>query len=146
MKVTVVLATALALTPAWAFASVMAEFAAVDARQKACIDKNPSNIGMKTCTYDAYSQADQILNKVYRSVVAGLKTASPGEKVGDDEKEKLKRLIKAEQAWIAFRDAECDLQGVEMLGGTGEGLAVSGCLLELTKQRAKSLSDLFEAK
>lgn len=132
--------------PSCVLAGVAADLAAIETRQKRCIDKDPSNTGMKMCTYAAYGEADKVLNSVYKSAVAGLKGGATGQSAGSDEKEKLKRLVKAEQAWIVYRDAECELQGVEMLGGTGEGLVVDGCLYELTTQRAKSLSELFEPR
>jgi uncharacterized protein YecT (DUF1311 family) len=49
-------------------------------------------------------------------------------------------LKKAEQTWIAFRDADCGaLVGYEWGHGTGMGVATQSCLLEKTQQRTRDL-------
>ncbi len=142
MKAMLLLIIALALCSTSAIASVSSELAAIDAHYKACMAKDSDNVGLKECTHTAYSEADKVLTKTYRSVQAALK-ATPGDSEADDKKEEFKRLLASERAWITYRDAECDLQGVEMLGGSGEGLVIGTCLYSLTAQRVKDLDDLF---
>jgi uncharacterized protein YecT (DUF1311 family) len=143
MKAMLLLIIALALCSTSAIASVSSDLAAIDAHYKACMAKDSDNVGLKECTHTAYSEADKVLTKTYRSIQAALKATQPGDSEADDKKEEFKRLLASERAWITYRDAECDLQGVEMLGGSGEGLVIGTCLYSLTAQRVKDLDDLF---
>lgn len=146
MKAALGLMIALAVAPSAASATPKSELAAIDARLKVCMDKDSSNLGMKTCTGDAYDAADKILNKVYNSAAANLKKVSKDTDVVQNNNETLKRLIASERAWIAYRDADCDLQGTEMLGGSGENLVIVSCQLSMTEQRVKALDELFREK
>jgi uncharacterized protein YecT (DUF1311 family) len=141
MKAMLLLIIALALCSTSAIASVSSDLAAIDAHYKACMAKDSDNVGLKECTHTAYSEADKVLTKTYRSIQAALKATQPRD--SEDKKEEFKRLLASERAWITYRDAECDLQGVEMLGGSGEGLVIGTCLYSLTAQRVKDLDDLF---
>jgi uncharacterized protein YecT (DUF1311 family) len=143
MKAILLLIIALALCSTSAVASVSSDLAAIDARYKACMAKNSDNMGLKECTNKAHSEADKVLTNTYSSIQAALRTTQPGDSEADNKKEEFKRLLASERAWITYRDAECDLQGVEMLGGSGEGLVIGTCLYSLTQQRAKDLDDLF---
>ena len=51
-------------------------------------------------------------------------------------------LIRAERAWIAYRDAHCVTMSYTMRGGSGEGTAAAVCRLELTELRIKQLREL----
>lgn len=57
-------------------------------------------------------------------------------------KEIINRVVKAQRAWIVLRDASCDVEGIEMLGGTGEGLLVGGCLGDMTRERVEYIIKL----
>jgi uncharacterized protein YecT (DUF1311 family) len=113
------------------------EFAATDARLKACIDRNSTNDGIQTCTGVAQHVADARLNSLYQSWTTALKHPAPD--AAKDDAEILKRLMAAERAWIAFRDADCDLQSTSALGGTAEATAFSDCRYTLTKARVAAL-------
>jgi uncharacterized protein YecT (DUF1311 family) len=148
---------ACALTPVFAYAaaasaetsavtaktSVRADLAKVDADYKDCLNKASSNTDMKECAYGAHQRADGILNKAYNGYVKVLR-----KKTGDSETDKyqaetLRRLTLSEKAWVAFRDADCDLQATTMLFGSGESLIYGGCLYDQTVRRANVLEDLF---
>lgn len=51
------------------------------------------------------------------------------------------KLQKAERAWIAYRDAQCDYEGSESEGGSIQPLEVAGCKTELTKARIGQLKE-----
>ena len=98
-----------------------------------------SNAGMNQCTSVAIAAADKVLNSWYQ--------ADSKVWIGTDEpdaSERKKRVLNAQRAWIAFRDAECQLQAASMLGGSGEGLAGGMCLYELTRQRIGQLDNDLE--
>ena len=124
-----------------AYADVAGELATIEARQKACIDKDSTNLAMKQCAGDADADADTLLNKTYAAAVANLK----GAKDGEDAKEKLRRLVASERAWIAYRDAQCDFEGTSMLGGTGESLVIVDCQYTMTAARAKAIGSMLDA-
>ncbi len=103
-----------------------------------CGETAQSTYDMNMCADLAYKSADAELNRFYKATTASLmKSKSP------DDKEMLSRLVKSERAWVPFRDANCSLQGIEMLGGSGEGPVVGGCLVSETIKRVKELRDLF---
>ncbi|WP_375509174.1 lysozyme inhibitor LprI family protein [uncultured Caballeronia sp.] len=138
MKQIVIAAVAvLAVVQAWAVSP--ADFSAVDAKLNACSDQNPNNYGVSNCTMAAKATADQRLNDIYGGLVNALKHPKGPDNARDDS-EILKRLIAAERAWIAFRDAECNYQSTVALGGTGEGVAYVTCLYMQTKERVKILT------
>jgi uncharacterized protein YecT (DUF1311 family) len=95
---------------------------------------------MKQCVAAAFRDADKLLNRTYQ----GMSKEWIGDDIGSSERKK--RLIAAQRAWVAFRDAECSLQATEMLGGTGEGLIVGQCLYEMTANRVMQIEDLMKPK
>lgn len=134
---------ALALVSAPAFANSKNDLARVARSYQACLDKADSNYAMKECTGNAYALADKILQRSYDGIVAGLKKRTGEEWQDRNNVETLNRLVASERAWITFRDAECDLQGTSMLGGTGESLVVMGCLYDETVKRVNAIEKLL---
>lgn len=53
-------------------------------------------------------------------------------------------LLEAQRAWLAYRDAQCRLEGYSFLGGSAQPMIVSGCLATITRQRTQELRDLAE--
>ncbi len=110
----------------------------INARQDSCHDAAKSNQEMIACEYQAYENADKLLNSEYQAIVKSLKTESD-----EYKKETLNRLKAAQVAWIAFRDANCSLEATDMLGGSGENLVRAGCLSGATKARVLELVKLL---
>lgn len=48
-------------------------------------------------------------------------------------------LSAAQDAWRAYRDAQCDYAGSLFGGGSGSGIEVQSCRIELTRARVKEL-------
>lgn len=69
----------------------------IDAEQLRCIDEDSSTHGAIACAERAYGQWDARLNAAYKALMAAL---APEDRSA---------LRKAENAWIAFRDAEFSL-------------------------------------
>ena len=135
----VMIAVYAALTCAQAWAESPADFAVIDANLKDCLAKNGSTPGVDNCNAIATAAADRRLNDVYAGLVNALKHPAGPDDVRDNP-EILKRMIAAERAWIAFRDADCNYQSTAMLGGTGETNAYGACLYSQTKARVKALT------
>ena len=133
--VALAISATLVCSPAWA--QPLTDFTAIDAKLKTCSDSNPSNPGVSNCTVAAIAAANRRLNEVYAGALNALN--HPGPNSAPYNSEIPKRLIAAERAWIAFRDAECKYKSTIALGGTGEGYASVACLYEQTKARVRAL-------
>ena len=116
------------------------EFAAVDARLKACVDRDSSNAHRMACNSVAQPIVDARLNSVYQAWVKALQHPDPGD--AKDNAEIMRRLVAAERAWIEFRDKDCSLQSSSMLNGTGESNAYGDCVYAMTKARVLALEEL----
>lgn len=51
------------------------------------------------------------------------------------------RLINSQRAWVAYRQADCSLEGAEMLGGNGEAPRIQSCELARTIERLHELTE-----
>lgn len=112
---------------------------AIDAQFNTCGKTAVSTYDMNHCADVALTAADKILNSLYTQITTQLK-ANPTDYYST---ETLNRLVKAERAWIAFRDANCSLEGAQMLSGSGEGPIVGGCLANATIERVKELDSIL---
>jgi uncharacterized protein YecT (DUF1311 family) len=85
---------------------------------------------MKICGSYRWMVEDLRLNQIYRQALA--KARESGHEAS---------LIRAQRAWVAFRDAACTYEGeIGAGGGTAEGLYVLSCKTDLTRQRADRLA------
>ena len=104
-----------------------------------------TQMDMNICANKDYEAADVELNKVYKLALSATKAqdkelaAIDVNYVGAEE-----ALKKAQRAWIAYRDGQCELSGFEARGGSMEPMLVSGCLAELTRARTKELQAIVE--
>lgn len=94
----------------------------------------PDNASIGMCLDDVFKESDAQLNLKYQKLVSRLKTSSL-----EENKELLSRLVKAQRAWITFKDTTCELEGMQMYGGSGQGLQVLSCHLEMTEKRIEDL-------
>lgn len=81
--------------------------------------------------HEQWKAADKRLNDVYKQLMSRLDATGRS------------RLVKAELAWIAFRDAEVRFHEDRMRGGTGAGTLGEQMKTSLTVSRADTLSDLM---
>lgn len=88
---------------------------------------------MSRCGYYHWVGADIQLNRSYNELLKKLGTKAAKEK-----------LVKAQRAWLAFRDATCKFESDEMAGGTGEGVLYLGCLGTVTEERNLKLKEYLE--
>jgi uncharacterized protein YecT (DUF1311 family) len=97
---------------------------------RTCMDKsNGVTVAMRDCYGEEQARQDKLLNAAYKQVLAG---------AGGKEKT---ALVRAERAWMAFRDAQCDYQAAPEQGGTNWFLLIDSCHLEMTALRAKEFGD-----
>jgi uncharacterized protein YecT (DUF1311 family) len=76
-----------------------------------------------------FKRADQTLNQTFKQIQ---------KRLGDDADGKT-RFVKAQRAWIAFRNAECTFQSSGDDGGSAAPMVAASCQAELTKNRTKQL-------
>lgn len=91
----------------------------------AAADCEGSQSEMNQCADQQYRQQDRRLNELYKKL------------------EKTPELIKAQRAWIAFRDAECDWQEAEYKDGSMYPMAYSYCLAGVTEERIKTFENVL---
>lgn len=83
---------------------------------------------MSACAAKAYQASDALLNKLFRQIE---------ERLSDDAEAK-KRLVVAQRAWVAFRDAECRFSSSDGESGSQYSafpMVYNLCLDGLTKKR-----------
>jgi uncharacterized protein YecT (DUF1311 family) len=73
------------------------------------------------------------MNKAYKQLMSKLDTEAQA------------KLKTAQRAWIAFRDAQADLDAdLEARGGSAAPMIYSGSRTEITKTRTKELRELLK--
>jgi uncharacterized protein YecT (DUF1311 family) len=85
---------------------------------------------MKQCAAKQYRQADDELNKVYRQLMSKL----------DDEGHKT-ALKTAQQAWLKYRDTNCDFESYLNRGGSIYSVVVTSCMTSMTTARTKEMKE-----
>jgi uncharacterized protein YecT (DUF1311 family) len=101
-----------------------------------------ATIAQSGCLEKLANAADAKLNDVYRSAIKRIESSDP-EHAATWKAE----LKKAEQAWIAFRDADCGaLTAYEWGHGTGMGAATEHCILQKTEQRTRELASRYSGR
>ena len=100
-----------------------------------CWDKpeNSNTYGILRCGDAEIAVQDARLNKAYKADMADL-ADRPVAKAA---------LLKAQRAWIAFRDADCATVWA-LSGGTIAPIYMQNCYLEHTARRAQALEDLLK--
>jgi uncharacterized protein YecT (DUF1311 family) len=83
---------------------------------------------LKTTVSEAEA-ADAQLNKIYKMLVGVL------------DKEEQGRLVAAERDWIAYRDAQCELESAYADRGRDRTVNFAVCLARMTRQRTEVLSN-----
>jgi len=102
---------------------------------EACLAKpeNDNTLGILKCGEAELKVQDARLNKAYKADMADLADAAPAKAA----------LLKAQRAWIAYRDADCATVQI-LSGGTIAPIYVQSCHLKHTALRAQALEDLLK--
>ncbi|MBT2342164.1 MULTISPECIES: lysozyme inhibitor LprI family protein [Pseudomonas] len=91
---------------------------------------------MNQCAAKENKAADKELNDLYKQITARLK---------DDPKAK-QSLVKAQRAWIGFRDAECNFSASGVEGGSVYPLIYNDCITAQTKARVEAFKAYLKCK
>jgi uncharacterized protein YecT (DUF1311 family) len=92
-----------------------------------------TQLEMNFCTANKAKEADEKLNKVYQEL---------REKVQGTPQEN--RLVAAQTAWIAFRDADCEYAQRRYDGGSIMPAIYALCVVDLTEKRTQTLEEYLE--
>ena len=105
------------------------------AQVKACTAASPdgeTTIGMGACINAETEAWDSLLNREYKA----------RREDWADRPALIEALTKAQRAWIAFRDADCQLAYDRWDGGSMRGIAAANCRMVATAGRALDLKDM----
>ena len=134
------------IRPASTFACVCLAAAPAVAQDWDCskADELPQ-MGMNYCAYEDWQTADKALNDLWPKIRAAMKKDDAELKkidpslVGADA-----ALMKAQRAWIDYRDGQCEGEGFYARGGSLEPLLVATCKARMTRERTEELRTLIE--
>ncbi|WP_260961963.1 lysozyme inhibitor LprI family protein [Pseudomonas citri] len=91
---------------------------------------------MNQCAAQENKAADKELNSLYQQITARLK----------DNPETRQMLVKAQRAWISFRDAECSFSASGVEGGSVYPLIHNNCITAQTKIRIEAFKTYLKCK
>jgi uncharacterized protein YecT (DUF1311 family) len=97
-------------------------------KPKPCEDAQ-TQADMNICWGNEYKKADAKLNQTYQQLAAML---------DDDEKAQLKN---AENAWLKYRDTNCEFVADQYKGGSIRPMIAAICLADVTSNRATELKN-----
>ena len=98
--------------------------------------------GISACIVAETEAWDRMLNDEYQQTMAAFRALDATGDVAGRGLERSPTLREAQRAWIAFRDAECELQYARWGLGTMRQIAGANCLLAMTAERAIKLVEM----
>lgn len=106
--------------------------------------QDTSQLAMNVCSFQAWEEADLELNKIWQLVKSAVKDLdNDTREFSPDQANAEDNLLKAQRAWINYRDGHCDTIGAQFTGGTIQPLVINTCLEDLTRTRIKELNEFI---
>ncbi|HEY6048721.1 MAG TPA: lysozyme inhibitor LprI family protein, partial [Sphingomicrobium sp.] len=87
--------------------------------------------------------ADAELNRLWTKLIADARKCDKSPDCGrtaSDQRSEEGILKQGQRAWVQFRDAQCEYEGLGERGGSMEPMIVNACRERLTRERIKQLS------
>ncbi|OUL33721.1 lysozyme inhibitor LprI family protein [Nostoc sp. 106C] len=110
-------------------ASTTPEIPGIHLAQKLNCNNAQNQAEINQCAQLSYQNADKKLNQVYKQLLPTLPAY------------RKPKLITAQQAWIKFRDTNCEFERSENEGGSIAPLTYFSCLARTTQQRTQQLQE-----
>jgi len=107
-----------------------------------CYDRQ-TQTDINICFAEDYKAADAQLNRQWALTSAEMKAMDKDGLNKDGRPGYYETLLKAQRAWLGFRDAQCQIEGYAMRGGSGESMLAGACLAGLTRARTAQLKALM---
>ena len=101
---------------------------------------------LNACAQRDFEAADRRLNAQWRITLAKLRAEDRGNGRDGFGPPTADVLLKSQRAWLAFRDAQCDLMSQEARGGSMQPMLYAGCRAKLTDERTQSLKQVIERR
>ncbi|WP_377290413.1 lysozyme inhibitor LprI family protein [Rhizobium sp. SG2393] len=99
---------------------------------------------MNACAAEDFQKADKALNALWPRVRKAMadwdKTVAESALTTGAEA----ALLKAQRAWIDYRDGQCEAEGFSAHGGTMEPLLIESCKATMTRSRTQELEALLK--
>lgn len=97
---------------------------------------------MNQCAGNDLANADKALNAQWKLTRAAMVETDAN--LDAAQKGAEKALMKAQRAWIDYRDGQCEAEGFSVRGGSMEPMMVASCKARLTDLRTKELKAMAE--
>lgn len=106
-----------------------------------------TQLDMNVCAGRRFAAADAEMNRQWKVTAAAMKDRDRNlDRRHDKRSGYFEALLKAQRAWLAYRDAHCISEGYGARGGSMEPMLVSGCKAKLTTDRTGQLRELVETR
>jgi uncharacterized protein YecT (DUF1311 family) len=101
-----------------------------------------TQVEMTYCSEQDYNAADKRLNAQYQAARKVMKAWDADAMEGTDSADAA--FVRAQRAWIAYRDAQCESYGFQGHGGSIEPQLIYDCQRDLTVKRTAEIKELAE--
>lgn len=109
-------------------------------------DNARTQAAMNVCANGEYRAADAAMTRAWRVAYQAMKRRDAADSSRGGGPGDAAAFLKAQRAWLAYRDAECVVEGLQYVGGSMQGMAVAHCRTGLTKARTGQLRVLMERR
>jgi uncharacterized protein YecT (DUF1311 family) len=119
------------------------------AKPEPCPDAK-SQPDLNECYGKLYQSADTQLNATYNNIVGFMKKNllvaqhDNNAPLATHNEASLSKLLAAQRAWLAYRDANCDSVKFQYDGGSIQPMIWSQCMADTTQQRITTLSNAYD--
>ena len=97
---------------------------------------------INACAYAELARADDLLNGQWRLTLAAVRERSRDDPPAANSTTAEVRLVAAQRAWLAFRDAHCDSVAYGEMGAQLDYTVNIHCRAELTRLRTAQLAEI----
>ncbi len=118
----------------WAFVFLMFPISAIADPTMECIDAG-SQVEIGSCVSDMELRVNTAIDSSYSLALGSAQELDEvtGRVVA------VPALEASQNAWVAYRDAQCEAVGASFGGGSGTGIAITACRVDLGRARVDEL-------
>lgn len=102
-----------------------------------CDEGNKSQVKLDHCFVNAEKDTNTTLKTVFGKVLVAAKELDD---VTAPRRDVVPALVTGQYVWEQYRDKHCEFVGTTWGGGSGTGIAVTKCRINLTRARIEELS------
>ena len=119
-------------------------FADAPNTQNISCNQDSSMADITICSKQDLNKAEANLKKIYQEALAKIDADFPASS-DKDYNDGYKKALKASQdAWVKFRNVDCDFSNYDRTGGSSQLMNIYGCKADMTNARAKELEGLIK--